>query len=416
MTNDIEQLLNGAKSASSLIWTLGDERRSKIICEIADEIEASAREIINANSKDLARMDPSDSRYDRLALTEDRIKGIACDARSVASLPTPLVILEKRTLPNGLQLRREAVPFGVIGVIYEARPNVSLDVFCLCFKAGSAVVLKGGSDAKASNEAIVGVIHSVLERHNIDKRAATLLPSTHEATEILMKSRGLVDLLIPRGSRRLIDRVREEARIPVIETGAGVCHTYVESSADIHMAASIVNNGKTRRVSVCNALDCLLIDRSLLNNLGEIIDPLKYSNVIIWADTRSLAAIEGKYPAQLLRKATDMEYGTEFLDYAMAIKTVDSPTEAISHINHYGSGHSEAIVTNDDNVSSLFTRMVDAACVYVNAPTSFTDGAQFGLGAEIGISTQKLHARGPMALREITTYKWIIEGNGQIRP
>ncbi|MDE6397323.1 MAG: glutamate-5-semialdehyde dehydrogenase, partial [Muribaculaceae bacterium] len=315
-----------------------------------------------------------------------------------------------------LRLTKQAVPFGVIGVVYEARPNVSVDVFSLCFKVGNAVVLKGGSDAADSNNAIVGVIHSVLERHGVDPAVATLLPATHEATAQLFQARGLVDLLIPRGSRRLIDRVREEARIPVIETGAGVCHTYIDASADVAMATAIVNNGKTRRVSVCNALDCVIVNREKLDALGEIVAPLSGHDVVIWADNDAYQAISGQYPAALLKHAEEEHFGTEFLDYAMAVKTVGSVEEAIEHINRYGSGHSEAIVTADEAAADLFRRDVDTACVYVNAPTSFTDGAQFGLGAEIGISTQKLHARGPMALREITTYKWLIDGNGQTRP
>lgn len=409
-------MLEAAKSAATEIAMLSDEERSGIILEVADAIEDNISVILDANIRDLARMDSTDPRYDRLALSADRLKAIASDARNVAKLPSPLKTLENRTLPNGLRLKREAVPFGVIGVIYEARPNVTLDVFSICFKAGNAVVLKGGSDASDSNKAITNVIQSVLTKHGVSKAAATLLPSSHEATSQLMQARGLVDLLIPRGSRRLIDRVREEARIPVIETGAGVCHTYIEKSADISMAAAIVCNGKTRRVSVCNALDCMLIDRTILDKLSEIVSPLSSSDVVVWADEEAFSALEGHYPSELLHHAEPHHFGTEFLDYAMAIKTISDATEAIGHINRFGSGHSEAIVTSDEATAELFVRMVDAACVYVNAPTSFTDGAQFGLGAEIGISTQKLHARGPMALREITTYKWIIEGNGQIRP
>ncbi len=413
---DIRPMLKAAKEASAKIGMLGDDERSAIIMEVADAIEANTRTILEANMSDLARMDPKDPRYDRLALTEGRLKDISADARHVANLPSPLTVIERRTLPNGLRLRREAVPFGVIGVVYEARPNVSLDVFCICFKSGNAVVLKGGSDASESNKAIVGVIHGILEKHGIAGAAATLLPSSHEATAQLMQARGLVDLLIPRGSRRLIDRVREEARIPVIETGAGVCHTFIEKSADLTKAAAIICNGKTRRVSVCNALDCMLVERSIAGKLPMLVATLAQYNVVIWADDDAFRALSGHYPEQLLRHATPEHFGTEFLDFAMAVKIVADTQEAIAHINKFGSGHSEAIVTSDDDAAGLFTRMVDAACVYVNAPTSFTDGAQFGLGAEIGISTQKLHARGPMALREITTYKWIIEGDGQIRP
>ena len=413
---DITPMLQAARESAARLNSLTDAERATVINDLADALEESAPEILEANERDLARMSNDDPKYDRLRLTPERIRAIANDARNVANLPSPLGELERRTLPNGLVISRQAVPFGVIGVVYEARPNVSVDVFTLCFKVGNAVVLKGGSDAKDSNEAIVEVIHKVLDRHGIDKSAATLLPATHEATSQLFHARGLVDLLIPRGSRRLIDRVREEARIPVIETGAGVCHTYVDSSADVAMASKIVVNGKPRRVSVCNALDCMLLHRDRLADLAVICSPLAQSNVVIWADEESYKALEGNYPVDLLRHASEEQYGTEFLDYAMSIKTVGSLEEAINHINSYGSGHSEAIVTQDDGNASRFQRDVDAACVYVNAPTSFTDGAQFGLGAEIGISTQKLHARGPMALREITTYKWLIRGNGQTRP
>ena len=416
MTEDITPLLTAARKASRTLNSMSDSERSAIIVDVTDSLERAIPAILEANAKDLARMDTSNPKYDRLALSKERIKAIAADTRHVAQLDSPLVVLEQRTLPNGLRLTKQAVPFGVIGVIYEARPNVSVDVFSLCFKVGNAVVLKGGSDAVESNKAIVKVIHSVLERHGVDPAVATLLPATHEATGQLFLARGLVDLLIPRGSRRLIDRVREEARIPVIETGAGVCHTYIDKSADVEMARAIVSNGKTRRVSVCNALDCVVINRNRLNDLKDIVAPLTEHNVVIWADEEAYGAISGYYPEELLRHAGEEQFGTEFLDYAMAVKTVGTVEDAVDHINRYGSGHSEAIVTADERAAAMFRRDVDAACVYVNAPTSFTDGAQFGLGAEIGISTQKLHARGPMALREITTYKWLIDGNGQTRP
>lgn len=416
MSEDITPMLHATRIASRRLNAMTDEERSTIIAEVADSLEEAIPEILEANKKDLSRMERTNPKYDRLALTADRIRGIAADTRHVATLPSPLGQLERRVQPNGLVMTKQAVPFGVIGVIYEARPNVSADVFSLCFKVGNAVVLKGGSDASDSNRAIVGVIHSVLEKHGVDKAVATLLPSTREATARLMQARGHVDLLIPRGSRQLIDRVREEARIPVIETGAGVCHTYIDKTADTEMATAIVNNGKTRRVSVCNALDCAIVHESRLGDLPAIVAPLSENHVVIWADEPAYTALSGRYPAGLLRHAADEQFGTEFLDYAMAIKTVASVDEAIEHINRYGSGHSEAIVTADEGSAEMFRRDVDAACVYVNAPTSFTDGAQFGLGAEIGISTQKLHARGPMALREITTYKWLIDGNGQTRP
>lgn len=413
---DTEYMLSAAREASRTLTSLSDESRNQILYELADAIEEAIPTIMAANAADLERMDRSDPKYDRLRLTADRLHAIASDTRNVATLPSPLVELERRTLPNGLTVTKQAVPFGVIGVIYEARPNVTVDVFSLCFKAGNACVLKGGHDAAESNKAMVKVIHRVLSHSDIDADVCTLLPPTREATATLLNARGKVDLLIPRGSRSLIDYVRAEAHIPVIETGAGVCHTYIDSSADIEMAADIVTNAKTRRVSVCNALDCVIVNSEMLDKLGEICHRLAEKSVRIHADIRAYQALDGQYPAELLSMATADDFGTEYLDYAMSIRTVDTIDEAIDHIDRYGSGHSEAIVTGNSHHADQFTRCVDAACVYVNAPTSFTDGAQFGLGAEIGISTQKLHARGPMALREITTYKWVITGNGQIRP
>ena len=357
-----------------------------------------------------------DPKYDRLKLTPERLRGIASDMMNVASLPSPLGrILEETVRPNGLRLKKVSVPFGVIGIIYEARPNVSFDVFSLCFKSGSACVLKGGHDADCSNRAIVSLIHEVLQRFNLDAHLVELLPVEREATAELLHAEGLVDLIIPRGSKGLIDYVRREATVPVIETGAGVCHTYFDVAGDLKKGAAIVNNAKTRRVSVCNALDCLLVHRERLADLPELCAPLQASQVILYADRPACQALEGHYPAALLCPASPESYGTEYMDYKMAVRTVSGIEEALAHIDTYSSKHSECIVTEDEDTAAYFQRMVDAACVYVNAPTSFTDGAQFGLGAEIGISTQKLHARGPMGLREITTYKWLIEGDGQIR-
>jgi glutamate-5-semialdehyde dehydrogenase len=337
--------------------------------------------------------------------------------RNVATLPSPLGhITKQKTLPNGLRLCRVSVPFGVIGMIYEARPNVTFDVFSLCFKSGNACVLKGGSDADLSNQAAVELIHGVLEQHGINPDVVTLLPATHEATGELLNAVGYVDLCIPRGGRRLIDFVRDTARIPVIETGAGVVNTYFDAEGDLEIGKAIVNNAKTRRVSVCNALDCLLIHEQRLGDLAELVKPLLDHKVELYADAPAYQLLTGQYPDILLKPATDKSFGTEFMDYKMAIKTVTSIDEALEHIDRYGSGHSEAIITQNSATAHRFQQQVDAACVYWNAPTSFTDGAQFGLGAEIGISTQKLGPRGPMALEEICTYKWLIEGEGQTRP
>ena len=411
-----ENQLLDARRASRQLLSLTDDAINAVLLATADALVAATDTIIAANALDLSRMDPANPKYDRLRLTPDRIAGIAADMRNVASLPSPRVELDRRVRPNGLVIRRVAVPFGVIGVIYEARPNVTADVFSLCFKSGNVCVLKGGHDADDSSRAIIEVIHSVLRDHGIDPAVATLLPATREATDILLAARGIVDLIIPRGSSNLINSVREKSLVPVIETGAGVCHCYVDATADIDMARAIVNNAKTRRVSVCNALDCMIAHSALLGSLGTICEPLSASNVIIHADERAYQALEGKYPASLLLHATDADFGTEYLAYAMAIKTVDSLDEAIAHIDRNGSGHSESVVATDEAVMQRFTTEVDAACVYTNAPTSFTDGAQFGLGAEIGISTQKMHARGPMALEGLMTYKWLIAGNGQTRP
>lgn len=414
---DLTLLYEGARAAGRDLLQWPAERVDEILLAVADEAVAQTEYILAENARDLERMSPDNPLYDRLKLTADRIRGIADDTRHVAALPSPLGrVLKHTVLPNGLDLKRVSVPFGVIGVIYEARPNVTFDVFSLCLKAGSACVLKGGRDADCSNRAIVEVIHGVLERFGMNPDTLTLLPADREATASLLQARGHVDLLIPRGGRSLIDYVRDNSRIPVIETGAGVCHTYFDASGDLRKGTAIVNNAKTRRVSVCNALDSLLVHESRLADLPALCAPLADSHVRLYADAAALAALERHYPADLLEAATEEHYGTEFMDYKMAVRTVESVDEALDHIARHGSGHSECIVTEDAAAAALFQQMVDAACVYVNAPTSFTDGAQFGLGAEIGISTQKLHARGPMALEEITTYKWLIQGDGQVRP
>ncbi len=403
--------------ASRTLALLEEKQINAILMAVAEAIPHYMNRILEANETDLSRMNPDNPKYDRLRLTEQRLLDIASDIRNVAALPSPLnQVLEESVRPNGLRLKKVSVPFGVIGIIYEARPNVTFDVFSLCLKSGSACVLKGGSDAAESNRAIVDLLHKVLADLGADTRLVTLLPPGREAAEELLHANGWVDLIIPRGSSGLIDYVRQNATVPVIETGAGVCHTYFDASGNLEKGIRIVNNAKTRRVSVCNALDCLLVHESRINDLAQLCAPLQESKVTIYADEAAYGALCGHYPASLLVQALPEVYGTEFLDYKMAVKTVRNIEEAVSHIYAYGSGHSECIVTEDKQASDLFCRQVDAACVYVNAPTSFTDGAQFGLGAEIGISTQKLHARGPMGLREITTYKWLIEGDGQIRP
>lgn len=389
---------------------------NKVLLMVAEAAVVNAKFIIAENEKDLVLMDESDPRYDRLLLTAGRIEGIASDIRNVVELPSPVgqILLENRR-PNGLKISKISVPFGVIGVIYEARPNVTFDVFSLCLKSGNACILKGGSDAINSNTAIAEVIRSVLKKNGIDQNVLTLLPAGRDETTQLLNAREYVDLIIPRGSRSLIDYVRENASIPVIETGAGICHTYFDEFGDKEKGRVIINNAKTRRVSVCNALDCLIVHENRLGDIDYLVGLCSDSNVLIYADEKAYRALKGKYPSELLQKATTDSFGTEFLSYKMAIKTVDSLEEALVHITEYGSKHSEAIISDNLNRIQLFCKLVDASSVFANASTAFTDGAEFGLGAEIGISTQKLHARGPMALEALTTYKWIIEGNGQVR-
>ena len=390
----MKEALKKTKAASRLLATVSDDKRNEILLAVADAIVANKDRILKANAEDLAKMDPKNPLYDRLQLTDKRLDDIASDMRNVSRLPSPLGrILKESTLPNGLRLKRVSVPFGVIGMIYEARPNVTFDVFSLCFKSGNACVLKGGKDADSSNRAEVDIIHQVLKANGVNPDVVTLMEATHEATAEMLNAVGYIDVCIPRGGRKLIDFVRDNARVPVIETGAGVVHAYFDEFGDLEMGKRIIDNAKTRRVSVCNALDCLIIHRSRLSDLPALLEPVEKKNVKIVYD----------------------DFGTEFMDYKMAVKVVDSIDEAIDHIATYGSGHSECIITNDKDNARKFQQLVDAACVYVNAPTSFTDGAQFGLGAEIGISTQKLGPRGPMGLEEITTYKWLIEGEGQVR-
>ena len=413
---DLEQTLSAVQDASRHLLAVDGGKINEILCAVADEAVAKSSYILEENRKDLERMDAANPKYDRLKLTEARLQEIADGLRQVAALPSPLGrVLKECVLPNGLQIKRVSVPFGVIAIIYEARPNVSFDVFSLCLKAGSACVLKGGSDADCSNRAIVAVIHAVLQRYGLDTHLVELLPSDHETTARVLRADRYVDLVIPRGSSRLIRFVKENAAIPIIETGAGICHTYFDRAGDVRKGAAIVHNAKTRRVSVCNALDCLLVHEDRLADLPALCASLQQSNVLIYADEPALAALSGHYPDRLLAPSMPESYGTEFLDYKMAVKAVGSLDEALAHIRRYGSRHSESVVTEDRACADRFLREVDAACVYHNAPTSFTDGGQFGLGAEIGISTQKLHARGPMALEEITTYKWLIEGEGQTR-
>lgn len=402
--------------ASKSLNLLEENEINAILEAIAKETESKMYYILAENLKDLQRMDTSNPKYDRLLLNEQRILDIVKDIHNVATLPSPVGRkLMQKTLSNGLNISKVTVPFGVIGIIYEARPNVSFDVFSLCLKSGNACVLKGGSDARFSNEAIIDLIRNVLDENGVNPNVCTLLPNDRNATEELMNARDYIDLIIPRGGKDLINYVRENSRIPVIETGAGVCHTYFHKEGDIKKGKDIITNAKTRKVSVCNSLDCLIIDRERLDDLHYLCEDLEQKDVIIYADKQAYEALFSYYPYDQLKKADEESYGTEFLDYKMAIKTVTNIEEAITHISKYSSKHSEAIVSENREAINMFEKLVDAACIYSNASTAFTDGAQFGLGAEIGISTQKMHARGPMALEELCTYKWLIEGNGQTR-
>ena len=412
----LKSVFEAVRAASRKLNLLDEATINSVLRAVADEAEAQSGYILAENARDLMKMDKNNPKYDRLMLTEQRLADIAADMRRVAELPSPLgKVLSETTRPNGMTITKVSVPFGVIGIIYEARPNVSFDVFSLCLKSGNACILKGGSDAACSNTAIINFINKVLIKFGIDSNTVYLLPNDREATMQLLTAVDYVDLIIPRGSKGLIEYVRDNARVPVIETGAGICHTYFESSGDVKKGAAIINNAKTRRVSVCNALDCLVIDSSRLADLPELCAPLEKSRVIIYADPAAYSALQGKYPAELLQPADEESFGTEFLDYKMAIKTVAGIDEALEHICRYSSRHSESIVSENDAAMQRFCKEVDAACVYTNVSTAFTDGGQFGFGAEIGISTQKLHARGPMALPEITTYKYIIQGDGQTR-
>lgn len=404
---------SASREASLYIGALDAARNAEILSKVADAVSNASEAILEANAADCAAMAPDDPRYDRLLLTQARLDDIVAGMRAVAALPSPTGrVLDSAVRPNGMEIRRVTVPFGVIGAIFEARPNVVFDIFALCWRAGSACVLKGGHEAAATNEKAVEVIRRALADAGAPADSCVLLGNDHDRARRMLQARGEIDLVIPRGSRRLIDFVRANALVPVIETGAGVCHTYVHSAADAAKASAIIYNAKTRRVGVCNALDCVIVDRSRLDDMPRICEPLANKHVEIHADERAMEALEG-YP--YLVPLTDVELGREWLDYKMSVVTVDNIGQALDYISRYGSHHSESIVSEDVAAIERFQREVDAACVYANVSTAFTDGGEFGFGAEIGISTQKLHARGPMALREIVTYKYLINGNGQTR-
>ncbi|MDO7848436.1 glutamate-5-semialdehyde dehydrogenase [Hymenobacter sp. M29] len=413
---DLRPLFEATRQASRALAAFAPAAIAALLRDLADATVAETSFLLAENAKDLARMPTTDPRHDRLRLTPERLAGMAADLRTVAGLPAPVgEILTQKTLPNGLFLSKVRVPLGVIGIIYEARPNVTFDSLALCLKTGNACLLKGGSDAAFSNAALLAVAAPVLARHGLPAAAATLLPPERAATEALLTAVGYVDVVIPRGSQSLINYVRENARVPVIETGAGVVHTFFDETGNLATGTAIIANAKTRRVSVCNALDCLLLHESRLADLPALLAPLAAAGVEVFADAPAYAALAGHYPAPLLAPATAAHFGTEFLALKMAVKTVNSLAEALAHIVEFGSKHSEAIISEDAENLETFLNAVDAAAVYANASTAFTDGGQFGLGAEIGISTQKLHARGPMGLEELTSYKWLVRGTGQVR-
>lgn len=411
-----EKIFNEAQTAGREIANLNDAAIAGTLVAVADALDKNCEKILEANAQDCAKMSKENPKFDRLLLTRERLKSIADDMRKVAKLPSPLgKIISENQRPNGLKIRKISVPVGVIGVIYEARPNVTADVFSLCLKSGNVCILKGSHDAEATNEILVKIIRETLAERGLDPALCSLLPPSREAALALLNAIGNVDLVIPRGSRALIDFVRDNARVPVIETGAGVCHLYFDESGDAAIARELVFNAKTRRVSVCNALDCLLVHKNRLADIPAICEKLATKNVVIFADEKAFATLENHYPATLLQKAVPAHFGMEFLDYKICAHVVDSLNDALEHIARYGSKHSEAIVASVPATIEKFQKFVDASCVYANASTAFTDGGEFGFGAEIGISTQKLHARGPMGLEALTTYKYLIDGNGQTR-
>jgi glutamate-5-semialdehyde dehydrogenase len=410
---EYQSIFEKVKKASRKLVGITDSKINEILEDLAVLAKAERNFLISENQKDLAQMDSQNPMYDRLLLSTDRIIGITEEILQVSRLTSPLQhVLESKVLENGLSLKKITVPLGVIGIIYEARPNVTFDVFSLALKSGNGLILKGGSDAKYSNTAILKLIHSVLEKHQIPTDAFQLLPADRAATKALLEAVGFVDVIIPRGSQGLINFVRENAKVPVIETGAGIVHTYLDESGDLTKAKAIILNAKTRRPSVCNSLDCLIIQKSQLKNLNELVQPVLEKGVEIFADAASFEAL---VPNPKISLADESHFGTEFLSLRLAIKTVENLEEALDHIATFSSRHSEAIISENPIHTERFLLEVDAAAVYVNASTAFTDGAQFGLGAEIGISTQKLHARGPMGLAELCSYKWVVRGNGQVR-
>ncbi|MBD3748652.1 MAG: glutamate-5-semialdehyde dehydrogenase [Sphingobacteriales bacterium] len=413
---NIQEILKNASLTTTQISNLSAELKQKVLEKLAEKIEQHSAVIIQENQKDLDRMEDENPKKDRLLLNEERIKALAQSVKDVAILPDPThqLLLEK-TLTNGLKLQKQTVALGVVGMIYESRPNVTIDVAALCIRSGNVCLLRGGSDAQYSNLILVKMIRETLSEFQLNPNIVQLLPVERKHVEELLKANKYVDILIPRGSQALIDFVRQNAKVPVIETGAGVCHTYVEASANVDQASEIIYNAKVSRPSVCNALDTVLMDRSVsVNLISKMSVLMKKAEVEIFADETSYQLLKAvDYP--FLKRASEEDFGREFLALKCSVKVVDDLDEALAHIKTYSSKHSEAILSEDAQKIERFLNEVDAAAVYANASTRFTDGGVFELGAEIGISTQKLHARGPFALEKLVTEKWIIQGNGQVR-
>lgn len=415
MTAELENICKQAVEVKPLLQKMSTLQKDKALRCCAEQLRTHMEEILEANRIDYERCEKngmSPAMLDRLKLTDKRIDGMATGIEQVSKLPDPVGnILETKVLPNGLKLEKVSVPFGVIGIIYEARPNVTADAFSICFKAGSAAILKGGSDAIESNKAIIQALQIGLETAGVPRTAVQLIEDTSRKTAgEFMRCKDYVDLLIPRGGAGLIRAVVENSTIPVIETGTGNCHIYVDKDADFGKAIPIIINAKTQRIGVCNACESLVLHRNILDDfLPALQKALQEKQVTIRGDEAVQEHIN-------CEPATEEDFGTEYLDYILSMKTVDSVEEAIHHINHYSTSHSESIITENEETARQFLNEIDSACVYWNASTRFTDGGEFGFGAEIGISTQKLHARGPMGLRELTSYKYRIYGNGQIRP
>jgi glutamate-5-semialdehyde dehydrogenase len=424
---ELEEKGKAAKAASRKLAFLSTEVKNKALLNIADALIDKLNEILEANKIDYEKAKTSgmsEAMLDRLMLSPSRLDGIAQDTKNVAALPDPVgEVFEMRTLPNGLQISKRRVPLGVIGAIYESRPNVTIDISGLCLKSGNAVILRGGKEAINSNKALAKVAQEACDQAGVPDGAIQLIESTERAlVNHMLKMKGIIDLMIPRGGAGLIKLVSENAAMPVVTGGIGVCHTYVDKSADLNKAVAIAYNAKVQRPTVCNALDCILVHNQIAQAyLPAIAKEWAKAGVEMHCDKRALAILKANNVIlnevkNLLVPATEVDWGKEYLSLKAAIRVVDSLDEALEHIEKYGSGHSEAIVTEDHSAAMRFLNEVDAACVYANASTRFTDGGQFGLGAEIGISTQKFHARGPMALKELTSYKWIIVGSGQVRP